>query len=223
MSHAQRVSTLAPAINALYEAIKASTIAHITIHNLPLELQLPPHLDCLLHSEDDFDLDFVGDDDDDEANAWGQEMAFGWRLPALAPWKSLLLLDGPDRQGLDPHMTMNETRVGSDDRALAEGLIKFLETAAVTLSCVSALWSSLFKLMLSFRLNDMASLLDWDLESQIYPIVRWLVHHRRAKIVDTVHHALKTVFTLPHRLETRCVTTTSLIVKTLAHHSAPPD
>jgi hypothetical protein len=51
----------------------------------------------------------------------------------------------------------------------------------------------------------MASLLDWDLESQIYPIVRWLVHHRRAKVVDTVHHALKTVFTLPPKFETPCV------------------
>ena len=42
----------------------------------------------------------------------------------------------------------------------------------------------------------MASLLDWDLSSQVYPIVRWLVHHRRAKLVDLVHPQLKTVFTL---------------------------
>ena len=48
----------------------------------------------------------------------------------------------------------------------------------------------------------MASLLDWDLDNQIYPIVRWLVLHRRAKIVDTVHHSLKTVFTLPPKFET---------------------
>lgn len=186
MSHALRVSSLAPAIKALYEAIKASTMGHITIHNLPIELQLPPHLDRLLHSEDDFDLDFVDyEDDGGEANAWGQEMAFGWRLPVLAPWKSLLLLDGPDGQSLDLQMSLDEARVGSNDRALAEGLIRFLETVSVTLS-----------------LNDMASLLDWDLESQIYPIVRWLVHHRRAKIVDTVHHSLKTVFTLPHKFET---------------------
>ena|ERR1700691_3553630 len=140
MTRAQRVSSLAPAIKALYEAIKTSTMAHITIHNLPLELQLPPHLDHLLHSEEDFDLDFVTHEDDDgEANPWGQEMAFGWRLPALAPWKSLLLLDGPDGQRFDPEVGLNGTRVGSDDRALAEGLIRFLETASVTLSCVSLL------------------------------------------------------------------------------------
>jgi len=140
MSHAQRVSSLAPAINGLYDAIKVSAMAHITIHNIPLELQLPPYLDRLLHSENDFDLDYVDQEDDNvEANAWGQEMAFGWRLPTLAPWKSLLLLDGPDGQVLDPRMGLSGTRVGSDDRALAEGLIRFLETASVTLSCVSRL------------------------------------------------------------------------------------
>lgn len=56
-----------------------------------------------------------------------------------------------------------------------------------------------------FRLYDMASLLDWDLEAQVYPIVRWLVLHRRAKIVDTVHNGLKTVFTIAPKFETRCV------------------
>jgi nitrogen permease regulator 3-like protein len=49
---------------------------------------------------------------------------------------------------------------------------------------------------------DVASLLDWDLETQVYPIVRWLVHHRRAKIIDMVHCGLKTVFSLPHKIET---------------------
>jgi hypothetical protein len=48
---------------------------------------------------------------------------------------------------------------------------------------------------------DVASLLDWDLETQVNPIVRWLVHHRRAKIVDMVHRGLKTVFTLPIEIE----------------------
>lgn len=43
----------------------------------------------------------------------------------------------------------------------------------------------------------MASLLDWDLDAQIYPTVRWLVHHRRAKVVDLVHAGLRTVFMLP--------------------------
>lgn len=36
--------------------------------------------------------------------------------------------------------------------------------------------------------------MNWDLETQIYPTVRWLVHHRLAKIIDTVHPKLKTLF-----------------------------
>lgn len=54
---------------------------------------------------------------------------------------------------------------------------------------------------------DVASLLDWDLETQVYPIVRWLVHHRRGKVVDMVHRGLKTVFALPYRVEAPCVPT----------------
>lgn len=46
----------------------------------------------------------------------------------------------------------------------------------------------------------MASLLDWDYDTQIIPTVRWLVQHRRAQVVDIVHNGLKTVFTLPPKL-----------------------
>jgi nitrogen permease regulator 3-like protein len=52
----------------------------------------------------------------------------------------------------------------------------------------------------------MASLVDWDFETQVVPTVRWLVHHRRAKIVDRIHSNLKTVFTLPPKFEAPSVT-----------------
>ena len=51
----------------------------------------------------------------------------------------------------------------------------------------------------------MASLLDWDLESEVFPTVRWLVHHGRAKFVDVVHSGLKTIFTLSPKFDTACV------------------
>ena len=54
---------------------------------------------------------------------------------------------------------------------------------------------------------DVASLLDWDLEMQVYPIIQWLVHHRRGKVVDMVYRGLKTVFILPYRIEAPCVLT----------------
>lgn len=119
-------------MKSLYEAIKTSNMAFITIHNLPLEIQLPPSLDTLLHREVDNESDFIRYLDDDESQTWGQEMSFGWKLPPLAPWKSLLLLDGHD--GLDPSMNLRGTHVNPEDRTLVEGLIRFLETASVTLS-----------------------------------------------------------------------------------------
>jgi hypothetical protein len=51
-----------------------------------------------------------------------------------------------------------------------------------------------------YRLADMGNLLDWDLEAQVFPVVRWLVLHRRAKVVDTINPGLKTIFALPSKL-----------------------
>lgn len=117
-------------------------MAYISIHSIPLELQLPPHLDLLLHSEDEVgaDLDsFIdpheleeqGHSDDVFGWAWGPEFGFGWKLPSLAPWKSLLLLDA---DGFDPYMNLRGPHISSEDRTTVEGLIRFLETASVTVS-----------------------------------------------------------------------------------------
>ncbi|KAF8737621.1 hypothetical protein AX14_012614 [Amanita brunnescens Koide BX004] len=172
-------SSIAPAMKTIYEAIKSSSIAYITLHDIPLELQLPPHLDQLLHSQEEEDIDFIqSPDDDDETNNWGRDLGHGWQLPSLMPWKSLLLLRGQEL--LDSYVQFSGSQLVSQDRLVAESLIRFIKTVNVTLS-----------------LADVASLLDWDLESQVYPSVRWLVQHRWAKIVDVVHPGLKTIFTLP--------------------------
>ncbi|KAG6327012.1 hypothetical protein ID866_12077 [Astraeus odoratus] len=105
ISHALRISSIASAMKTLFEAVKSSTMAYITLNDIPLELQLPPYLDHLLHSEEEYELDFVDHvEDEDEARVWGCDLSFGWRLPALAPWKSLLLLDGD--QALDPYINL---------------------------------------------------------------------------------------------------------------------
>lgn len=199
---ALEVSSIAPAMKSLYEAIKASDMAYITIHNLPLEIQLPPYLDDLLHSDADHEVDSVHHTDSEDARTWGQDMSFGWKLPPLVPWKSLLLLDG--HNGLDPSMNLRGSQVNPEDRTLVEGLVRFLETASVTLS-----------------LADMASLLDWDLESQVMPTVRWLVQHRRAKVVDIVHVGLKTVFTIPAKFERPLSELTAEFESRFDHPSVP--
>ncbi|KAK2463453.1 hypothetical protein APHAL10511_004539 [Amanita phalloides] len=169
-------SSIARAMRTLYEAIKSSSIAYITLHEIPLELQLPPYLDQLsCHQEED---DSIQSPDDDEMSNWGQEMGHGWRLPSLMPWKSLLLLRGQEL--LESYLQFNGAQLLPQDRPVAESLIRFIRTINITLS-----------------LTDIASLLDWDLETHIYPSVRWLVQRRWAKVVDVVHPGLKTIFALP--------------------------
>ncbi|TFY57486.1 hypothetical protein EVJ58_g6991 [Rhodofomes roseus] len=183
LREALNVSSLAASMKTLYEAMKERSIAHIVIHDLPLELQLPPYLDNLLHAQDECDFDLLDPRSEDGLpNPWGS-MSVGWRLPALKPWKSLLRLDNEDERGDDElYRRLRAPQLTAEDNELAEQLVRFLEIANVTLS-----------------LADMASLLDWDLESQVYPTVRWLVHHRRAKVVDIVHPGLRTIFTVPPR------------------------
>ena len=141
MNEALLVSSVAPAMKALYEAIKSRSLAHLTIHNIPLELQLPPYLDTLLHSTDD--EEFAEHDEVDSrggVSTWGRGFSVAWRLPALEPWKSLLLLSGPDddpgRQWMDVYAAIRGTNVREEDKLLAGQLIKFLETVDVTLSYV---------------------------------------------------------------------------------------
>jgi nitrogen permease regulator 3-like protein len=143
-------------MKSLYEAIKSSYMAYITLHNLPLEIQLPPYLDSLLHiSELDsdlvtevseavqgFELGAPEEFDDDASfsrgwGGWGNDMSVGWKLPPLVPWKSLLLLDD-SHKGLDPSVDFRDinmrNQINPEDRTLVEGLIRFLDTASVTLS-----------------------------------------------------------------------------------------
>jgi hypothetical protein len=141
MDEALSVSSIAPAMKTLYESIKSRSLAHLTIHNLPLELQLPPHLDTLLHSTDDEEFAEHGDmGSRDGIGTWGRDFSVAWRLPALEPWKSLLLLSSPDGPGcewMDVYAAIRGTNVREEDKLLAEQLIKFLETVDVTLSFVS--------------------------------------------------------------------------------------
>lgn len=145
IEHALRVSGLAQAMKNLYEAIKAGVIANITLHDLQLELQLPPYLDSLLHSTsyDDYDDDFVLEYQQHEESffgteGWAKELGFAWRLPTLTPWKSLLLLgDGDHGDGNAFYADLiTGQNVIPEDRQLAEQLIKFLEITSITLSCV---------------------------------------------------------------------------------------
>lgn len=121
-------SSLARAMKALYEAVKSNSIARLVINEVSVEVQLPPKLDQLLHAEEEHP-DFVEHPDPD-AVSWGPELSFGWGLPSLAPWKSLLLYD-MDEEHNDLRLRLSQPGLSSEDQFLAEGLIQFLETVSM--------------------------------------------------------------------------------------------
>ncbi|KLO18243.1 hypothetical protein SCHPADRAFT_866880 [Schizopora paradoxa] len=195
-------SSLARAIKALHDSIKSNTIARLVINNVGIEVQLPPQLDKLLHPEDD-NPDYVEHAGPVEVS-WGPELHFGWSLPGLAPWKSLLLFD-LDEEHNELKRNLNQPGMTPKDQMLAEGLIQFLETVSIFDS-----------------LATVAHSLDWDLETQVYPTVRWLVYHRRAKIVDTVHRGLRTVFALPSKTERSLPDLTAEFARAFPQPVIPP-
>ena len=160
VTQAFEVSSIARAMKTIYEAIKSSSMAYVTINNLPLELQLPPYLDTLLHSQSDQETDFIDPSDDGYSLNWGPDMTLGWKLPSVAPWKTLLLLDVDN--DMDPHMILRDSHEHAEDRTFAEGLVRFLEIASVTLPYVY--------LLSSFRLlTNVVDFLRW----LIYSIGIW--------------------------------------------------
>jgi hypothetical protein len=154
ISQALQTSSIASALKSVYEGIKSRSIAYISLNAIPLELQLPPHLDSLLQSEGDYeDVDSMERPEDEVMQNWGPELSFGWKLPGLAPWKSLLLLDrqgeledpltslrggagggGVNGAGAGGSGSGGNAAVNAEDRALVESLVRFLETASITLS-----------------------------------------------------------------------------------------
>lgn len=138
LAEAMKLSSIASAIKAVYEAVMDGEIARFSIGEFPLELQLPPYLDSLLRSDDPLDVDF-GDREVDEEDAfggsasWGTDMGFAWRLPALTPWKALLRLDDESEHGYELYMKLRGPQLNSEDRDLAEKLMRFLDTASVTI------------------------------------------------------------------------------------------
>ncbi|EJD05224.1 uncharacterized protein FOMMEDRAFT_120503 [Fomitiporia mediterranea MF3/22] len=195
-------SSLARAMKTLYEAVKSNSIARLVLNEVGVEIQLPPQLDRLLHAEEE-NPDFVEHPDPD-AVSWGPELSFGWGLPTLAPWKSLLLYDmDEDQNGLKTNLS--RPGLSPDDQLLVEGLVHFLDTVSIFDS-----------------LTVIAHSLDWNLERQVYPTVRWLVYHRRAKIVDTVHRGLRSVFALSSKVDRPLTELSEEFAKAFPHPAIPP-
>jgi hypothetical protein len=132
-----KISSIALAIKTVFEAVKEGEIARCAVGECPIELQLPPYLSSLLHSDDPFEVDYAErenaeGEDLDGAASWGPDMSFAWRLPSLTPWKALLRLDDEGEQS-ELYMKLRGPQLNQEDRELAEQLLRFLEMSTVTL------------------------------------------------------------------------------------------
>ncbi|KAF8525938.1 nitrogen permease regulator of amino acid transport activity 3-domain-containing protein [Hysterangium stoloniferum] len=195
-------SSLARILEQVYTSIRSNSLARMTINNISLDLQLPPLLDALLRVDpsDPYSSpvcptlgSVYGNEEEEEERpgshyaSWGPELSFGWKLPSLTPWKSLLLLD------IDPKSAQN--RADPPRNRIMPGTTKEEDPLATSVSRFLAI-ASVF-----ISLSEMATILEWDLHKQVYPAVRYLVQRRRAKVVDLVRSSLKSIFTLPPHFE----------------------
>ena len=120
-------SSLARLTESLYNAIKSNSLAQLAVNDVHFELQLPPHLDSLLHTDEELE-DIT--EEDVSAMTWGRELSFGWRLPALNPWNGLLLFD-VSAEKTELLTTLRKQDLSNEDREVAEGLKHFLDTATI--------------------------------------------------------------------------------------------
>ncbi|KAG8960226.1 hypothetical protein FRC03_006882 [Tulasnella sp. 419] len=184
-------STLAATIRTVYEAITNDSIANVLINDIPVHIQLPPNHNAQLC--DDFEndedqeyltqllLDETEQDEHDAEGRWYDEIQYGWRLPPLLPWKTIILTNNDDPiAGLWTGQARAET---GDEKTPEELLRRFVGMLSPSLS-----------------FSDIAVLLDLDLEAEVYPMARLLVYNRKAKIIDVIPSSLKNVYVPAQRI-----------------------
>ncbi|KAG9001771.1 hypothetical protein FRB94_000647 [Tulasnella sp. JGI-2019a] len=188
-------STLASAIKTVFLSVSSNNMANVTINEIPVHIQLPPQHVAYLRGdlENEEEAQMINELQIDEAEQhahdaqgrWADEIQYGWRIPPLLPWKAILILT------LDGHGGAVDDLVESvwvnGNRGVEQGskdmFRRFVGIAFPTLS-----------------LSDIAALLDLDLDSEVYPMARLLVYHRKAKIIDVIPPSLKNIYAPPASL-----------------------
>lgn len=213
MQKAVSVSPLAAAIRDVYDAVTTGGIAHVAINEIMLTVQLPPNLDALLKPDTDVDPKWSEDPSEKNAdveNQWEEELRAGWGMAPLKPWKTLLLFDGQDAMDI-PNSISGKTE--SEESDPEDMLRKFIAMVDPKLSFVDAtkyeLWPrklTSFSILLP-RLSEIATLLELDLNDEVYPMARLLVYHRKAKVIDVVNPDLKSIYAPPAQFDRPCVHT----------------
>lgn len=214
LSELLMTSTLARALRQMYRALVRPPSTHSTPFvslndSLDVHLQLPPLLTDPARMVKSI-LELGHSIEAEEAEVWAQDAVEGgdaldvgnafdeWTRasgPPLYPWKTLLILHDAD---VDRIKTKRYRSIGgkvveveSDDES-AMALDAALEGGeAYSLADVGIeLWARKFTSLLKPTLQgvptfaDLASLLSWDLMSDVYPMARHLVYYKQAKVSD---------------------------------------
>lgn len=191
LTHANHTSSLAKSIQQVYSSISLSSNAFVTINeSIEAHLQLPP----MLHEPSKMmkmaDIETPIDINDAIfTNATAvkdglilptrpinaeQLMHEEWSRttgPFLLPWKTLLLLREHHEHGRSDNPDDASEISAFADKGIEAWARKFTSLMKPTLDGVPTL-------------ADSADLLGWNLEQDVYPMVRHLIYYREAKVID---------------------------------------
>ncbi|MCO5565865.1 hypothetical protein L7F22_019540 [Adiantum nelumboides] len=191
LTHANHTSSLAKSIQQVYSSISLSSNAFVTVNeSIEAHLQLPP----MLHEPSKMmkmaDIETPIDINDAIfTNATAikdglilpsrpinadQLMHEEWSRttgPFLLPWKTLLLLREHHENGRPDDPDDASELSAFADKGIEAWARKFTTLMKPTLDGVPTL-------------ADSADLLGWNLEEDVYPMVRHLIYYREARVID---------------------------------------
>lgn len=117
------------------------------VNTIPVNVQLPPgHLNLLrvdqqpeisedvLTREETWDWGHAEEDDEDADARLEDELRFGWKIPPLRPWKSVLILEDANAADIVP--TARRADPGDLSIDPTEALTRFINIASPTLAYV---------------------------------------------------------------------------------------
>lgn len=199
-------SSLARSLRQMFRGLRhptLDTIPMVTLNGtLDVHLQLPPLLvdparmvKSILELGPAIEADDADLFGDDAALAVGDPLDEWTRAtgPPLLPWKSLLLLHD------SPHPLPKSRRYRSvggivveleSEEESAQRLDAALAGGDGTADAGIELWARKFTSLLKPTLQgiptfaEIASLLSWDLQNDVYPMARHLVYYKQAKVCD---------------------------------------
>ncbi|PWN38318.1 uncharacterized protein FA14DRAFT_117727 [Meira miltonrushii] len=191
LTHANHTSSLAKSIQQVYSSISLSSNAFVTINeSIEAHLQLPPMLHepskmmKMADIETPIDINdaiFTNTTSTKDGRVLPsrpinaeQLMHEEWSRttgPFLLPWKTLLLLRENHEHGRPDDPDDASEYSAFADKGIEAWARKFTSLMKPTLDGVPTL-------------ADSADLLGWNLEEDIYPMVRHLIYYREARVID---------------------------------------